>query len=136
MTDVLGALNRGTGKILGSFREIPAESFAAAKKVIEKLKKLGFRGCTLFGQPGEPLLGLPVAAGKVGLVVLGGLNPSAGLEEAGLVSDSCALAVLQDYEALSPLEMIVELNEPARSPAPPVYSPFREPLGHLSTPPG
>jgi len=111
MTDVLGALRRGTGKILGSFWEIPAESLCEARKVNKKLKKLGLHGCILFGQPGESLLGLPVTDGKVGLVVLGGLNPSAGLEEAGLVSDSYALAALHDYLALNPLETLAEYND-------------------------
>jgi len=135
MTDVLGTLSCGTGKILGSFREIPAESFRTAKTILERIRKIGFHGCILFGQPGESLLGLPVADGKVGMVVLGGLNASAGLEEAGLVSHSCALAVLQDYGVLSPLETLLALGEPARALPPPVYSPFRPPLGHIGTPP-
>ncbi len=135
MTDVLSVLDHGTGRILGSFREIPAESLSNAKKVIEKLKKLGFRSCILFGQPGEALLGLPVMDGKVGLVVIGGLNPSAALEEAGLVSDSSALAMLQDYMALSPMENYIREKDVKRSPASCEYSPSREITQNVGYPP-
>jgi repressor of nif and glnA expression len=57
MTDVLSVLDLGAERS----RELqgnPADSLSNAKKVNEKLKKLGFRSCILFGQPGESLLGL------------------------------------------------------------------------------
>ncbi|OPY10416.1 MAG: Ribonuclease R winged-helix domain protein [Syntrophus sp. PtaB.Bin001] len=135
MTDVLSVLDLGTGKILGSFREIPAESLSDAKKVNEKLKKLGFQSCILFGQPGKSLLGLPVTDGKVGLVVIGGLNPSAALEEAGLVTDGQALAMLQDYVALSPIETFIKKKAVTRSPAISEYSPSREISQNFAYPP-
>lgn len=104
MTDVLGTLRYGTGRILGSFREIPEISLRDAKKVNEQMKQCGFGGIILFGQPGQPLLGLPVTTGKVGMVVLGGLNPIAALEEAEIPTENHALATLVDYADLSPIE--------------------------------
>ncbi len=103
MTDVLGAVHDGTGRVLGSFREIPANSLLAAKVFHEKLRNVGIPSPIIFGQPNEPLLGLPVTEGKVGLVVLGGLNPNAGLEEAGLGSDSRAMATLYDFIGMNPI---------------------------------
>ncbi len=104
MTDVLGVLRYGTGRILGSFREIPEISLRDARRVNEEMKRCGFGGIILFGQPGRHLLGLPVTTGKVGMVVLGGLNPVAALEEAGIPTKNQALATLVDYPDLSPIE--------------------------------
>ena len=135
MTDVLGAIFRGTGKILGSFREIPADSLCEARKIHEKLKKLGCRSSIFFGQPGEPLLGLPVTDGKAGMVVLGGLNPSAALEEAGLASDSSALALLYDYPALSSVETLSGLYGFEMHAAPSSYPQSKDALRHPDYPP-
>lgn len=135
MTDVLGALRRGTGKILGSFREIPIESLGEAEKINKRMKRPGFRSCIFFGQPGEPLMGLPVTEGKVGMVVLGGLNPIAGLEEAGLVFDTRSIAMLQDYLSLSPVDMFTEDRDLERRLVPSLYPNTKETpqnIGYLS----
>jgi HTH-type transcriptional regulator, global nitrogen regulator NrpRI len=102
MTDVLGVLRRGTGKLLGSFREIPEASVSQARNINDKLKAHGFSGVILFGQPNQALLGIPVTTGKAGMVVLGGLNPIAALEEARISSQSKAMAALTDYSAMRP----------------------------------
>jgi repressor of nif and glnA expression len=104
MTDVLGAVNSGDGRILGSFREIPEVSLADAKRLHVRMTQQGFGGIILFGQTNEPLLGVPVAAERAGVVVLGGLNPIAALEEAGIALESHAMAMLIDYSALSPVD--------------------------------
>jgi HTH-type transcriptional regulator, global nitrogen regulator NrpRI len=104
MTDVLGTLKSGTGRILGSFREIPEVSLPDARRLDEKMKEAGFDGIILFGKPGEQLLGIPVTAGRVGLVVLGGLNPVTVLEEAEIPTESHAMATLADYLELSAVQ--------------------------------
>jgi hypothetical protein len=104
MTDVLGTLKSGNGRILGSFREIPEVSLTEARRLNEKMKEAGFDGIIVFGKPGEQLFGMPVNAGRVGLVVLGGLNPVAALEEAEIPTESHAMATLADYMELSPVQ--------------------------------
>jgi repressor of nif and glnA expression len=47
--------------------------------------------------PNQPLFGIPVGEGRTGLVVMGGLNPAAALEEAGLNSENRSLAGLLEY---------------------------------------
>jgi hypothetical protein len=51
----------------------------------------------------EPLLGMPVPAGKAGMLVLGGLNPVAALREAGIPAESFSMAALCAYAALVPV---------------------------------
>lgn len=106
MTDVLGSLQSGTGRILGSLREIPEVSLSYAKSLNEKMKGFGFGDTILFGQPDAPIMDVPVSNGKVGMVVLGGLNPIAALEEAQIATESHAMATLCDYAALSSPETV------------------------------
>jgi HTH-type transcriptional regulator, global nitrogen regulator NrpRI len=117
MTDILGALQYGTGRILAGFREIPETSIEGAKRAVRKLEKTGLRGNVLFGNPGEPLLGVPVAPHKAGMVVLGGLNPIAALVEAGIAEETLTMASLYEYSDMSPLANPMEGPFPFSRPA-------------------
>ena len=112
MTDVLGALRFGMGRVLGSFREIPDVGLEKAKQVVREIEKIGFRGRILFGKPGQMLLGIPVTPGKAGLVVLGGLNPAAAIMEAGIEEETHAMAAVHDYSEMSPIQN--PANRPSR----------------------
>jgi len=103
MTDVLGALRFGMGRVLGSFREIPDGGLEEAKRVVKEMEKIGFGGRILFGRPGQALLGIPVTPDKAGLVVPGGLNPAAALMEAGIAEETHAMAAVYDYSGMSPV---------------------------------
>ncbi len=118
MTNVLGALETGSGLILGSYREIPENSVADAKDVFARMARHGFGGIVLFGRPGEPFLGIPATNGKVGLVVLGGLNVNAALEEAGVSDSSQAMATLCEYPLLSSIESLERAYLPEKTSSP------------------
>ena len=108
MTDYTGAVKNGNGMIGVSFREVPA---GARERVIElagRLKEAGLGGFLSIGWPGQPLLGIPVSEGRVGLVLIGGLNPIAILEENGIRSNYRALATYAQYSALFGYEELVE----------------------------
>ena len=85
---------------------LKAEGFGVLTRIDfdKKMKETGFDGIILFGKPGEQLLGVPVTAGRVGLVVLGGLNPVTALEEAEIPTESHAMATLADYLELSAVQ--------------------------------
>ncbi len=100
MTDVLSSLKGNSGRILASFREIPVVCMEEAKELAESMAALGIRGILLIGSPNKPLLDIPVGIDKVGMVVVGGLNPIAGLEESGIPTESKAMSTLYDYSKL------------------------------------
>jgi len=100
MTDVTGAVKKGSGKILASFREIPVVCLDEAKKLEQKIADRGIGGILLIGQPNTPLLGVPVGIDKVGMVIVGGLNPVAAIEESGLSTESRAMSTLYRYAEL------------------------------------
>jgi HTH-type transcriptional regulator, global nitrogen regulator NrpRI len=101
MTNVIGALKNNSGNILASFREIPVVSAGRAEKLCEKMVKKGFDGIILFGKPNQPLLDIPVNVDKVGMIVAGGLNPIAAVEESGICTENHAMSTLYEYSKLT-----------------------------------
>lgn len=100
MTDVLGAVKNHSGKILASFREIPVVSLERARQLSEELRKKGIGGILMIGNPNQPLLEMPVAVDKAGMIIVGGLNPLAALEEAGIQTVSKAMSTLYRFSDL------------------------------------
>jgi HTH-type transcriptional regulator, global nitrogen regulator NrpRI len=100
MTDYMGAIRTGSGRIGASFREFPAESRSTVEQLAEKLRRIGLGGLMRVGQPGQSLFEIPVSEGRVGAIVIGGLNPVSILEETGIRAYSRALAGLIDFSRL------------------------------------
>ena len=100
MTEYAGAIATGNGRIGVGFREMPADSRDKVISLIQELKDVGLGGFLMVGWPGQPLLEIPVIEGRVGAVVIGGLNPAAILEETGIKIKSRALAGMVEYEKL------------------------------------
>jgi repressor of nif and glnA expression len=104
MTDYVGAVSTGSGRIGASFREFPAESRSLVEELAHRLEKVGLGGFVKIGLTGQPLLEIPVGEGRFGAIVIGGLNPVSILEETGIRAYSRALAGLIDYSRLFPYE--------------------------------
>lgn len=100
MTDYLGAIRSGDGRIGASFREFPAESRAVVEELAHKLERVGLGGFMRIGRPSQPLLEIPVSEGRVGAIVIGGLNPVAIFEETGLRVQSRVMAGIMDFNRL------------------------------------
>ncbi|HUT35119.1 MAG TPA: NrpR regulatory domain-containing protein [Planctomycetota bacterium] len=101
MTTVREAARTGQGVIGASFREIPAVAVPRVRKVCARLAQIGLGGILLVGKPNRPLLEIPVPEGRAGLVVVGGLNPLAAVEEAGIPTRNRALTGLFEFERLT-----------------------------------
>ncbi|MEW6163220.1 MAG: NrpR regulatory domain-containing protein [Nitrospirota bacterium] len=101
MTDVIGVVKNHNGKILASFREIPVVSLEKAKELSAVMKEKGIGGILLLGNPNQPLLEMPVGMDKAGMVIVGGLNPIAALEEAGIPTESKAMSTLYSFSDLT-----------------------------------
>lgn len=102
MTDVSGAVRLQAGRILASFREIPVAGLEQAKVLAKRLAEKGLRGIMLVGSPNRPLLEVPVGIDKAGMVIVGGLNPVAVLEEHNIPTVNTAMSTLCDYSRLIP----------------------------------
>ena len=100
MTDYHRAIEDGNGLIGASFREVPGESRQRLINLGQRLKEIGLGAIMELGLPGQPLLEIPVSYGRVGAIVVGGLNPIAILEEREHRIFSRALAGLLEYDRL------------------------------------
>ncbi len=104
MTDYSNAVKTGSGRIGASFRELPAESRDHVNDLARRLDQVGLGGFISLGWPNQPLLEIPVQQGRVGAIVMGGLNPAGILEERGIKTHSHALATLAEYKTFFPYE--------------------------------
>ncbi len=100
MTDVLGAIKRGTGRILASFREIPVVCLERVKELAKELSKRDMGGILVIGEPNKPVLGVQPGIDRAGIVIVGGLNPVAALEESGIPTESKAMSTLYPFSGL------------------------------------
>lgn len=100
MTSVREVTTSGNGKILANFREIPAFCHPIAEEVIANLKKAGLGGLLLMGNTSEAVCEIPVELNKVGMILLGGLNPVAAAEEAGIEAENHAMSTVMEYQKL------------------------------------
>lgn len=88
MTSYLNVIKVGSGRILANLREIPMLARGSAQDIINQAKKKGLNGVLVLGAPGEPLYGLPVDVNRVGIVVVGGINPLVAAEESGITVET------------------------------------------------
>jgi repressor of nif and glnA expression len=100
MTNYLDVVHTGSGRVGASFREFPAESAEAVEQLAEKLSRIGLGGLVKIGKPGQAVLDIPVSEGRVGAIVIGGLNPVSILEETGVRAYSRAMAGVIDFNRL------------------------------------
>ncbi len=100
MTSVSETAIGGSGKILANFREIPALCHPTAEEVVAKLGEAGLGGLLLMGHTSEPVCEIPVELNRIGVVLLGGLNPVAAAEEAGIEAENHAMSTVIEYQNL------------------------------------
>jgi len=100
MTRVRDAATTGNGRILANFREIPAEAKPLVEKTRAQLKQAGIDGVIRLGEASEPVCQIHVGLNKVGMVLLGGLNPLAAAEELGIQADNFSESGTIDFERL------------------------------------
>ncbi len=109
MTSVSEAARTGNGKILANFREIPAPARSIAEEVITSLKEAGIVGVYALGNTSEPICQIVIGLNRVGMVLLGGLNPVAGAVEAGIEVENIAESGMIDFEQLVSFWQLYEL---------------------------
>ena len=101
MTSVSQAAKTGSGKILANFRQLLAPSRAIVEEKVAMLKEAGIKGVYLLGNTSEPLCQIPVGLNRVGMVLLGGLNPLAAVSEAGIEVENTGESGLIEFEELT-----------------------------------
>jgi repressor of nif and glnA expression len=100
MTSVGEVVRNRKGMILANFREIPAPARSMVVEKLEQLELAGISGVFVLGNTSEPVCQISVGLNRVGLVMLGGLNPMAAAVEAGIEIENLAESGLIEYNQL------------------------------------
>jgi repressor of nif and glnA expression len=101
MTSVGQVTRSGDGKVLANFREIPALCRGITEEVVARLKEAGLGGLLAMGNTSEPVCETTVELNRIGMILIGGMNPVAAAEEAGIEADSHAMSTVVDYRDLT-----------------------------------
>ena len=110
MTSVGQVVKNGQGSLLANFHEIPAICRPKAGDISLKLNKAGMNGIFIIGGVSEPVCEMPVEPGRAGMVVIGGLNPLAAVQEAGIEVESHAMSALIEYKKFVPFEELYKIK--------------------------
>jgi HTH-type transcriptional regulator, global nitrogen regulator NrpRI len=104
MTSVNQVVQEGEGKILANFREIPALSRSLVDGVIDDFARVGINGVLSVGSIGHPICQTHVDVNKIGMILVGGLNPVAAAYEKGFDVDNKAMSTVMEFEKLHDIE--------------------------------
>ena len=108
MTAVREVARTGNGKMLANFREIPAMCRPIAEGVVAKLKEAGLEGLMVMGNTSEPVCEMPVEVNRIGMILIGGLNPVAAVEEAGIEAENHAMSTVIEYQRLKKFQEVID----------------------------
>ncbi len=100
LTSVTDMINTGTGKILANLREVPMSARDKIEHVLDSLMGAGFSCILDVGEPNNDILGIQVGREKLGIVVIGGTNPMAYVQENGLEINTQELSILIDIDEM------------------------------------
>jgi repressor of nif and glnA expression len=100
MTSVSKVVSGGEGKIMATYREIPAPCQPIAEKTISRLREAGIGGVLTMGGISEPVCEIPVELNRIGIILLNGLNPVAAAMEAGIEVENYGMSTVIEYKNL------------------------------------
>ena len=100
MIDFSNITESNFGRIGANLFEIPSEARRQTVRIVGRLEKIGLGNLLKLSYPEHPLLEIPINAGRVGGIAIGGLNPIAALIENGLDVVSHAVSDITDFNSL------------------------------------
>jgi repressor of nif and glnA expression len=107
MTSVLKVAKEGEGKILATYREIPALCQPIVDKTVAKLNEAGLGGLLVMGGTSEPVCEIPVELNRVGIILVNGLNPVAAAVEAGIEVENHGMSTTIEYKNLVNFQEVI-----------------------------
>jgi repressor of nif and glnA expression len=107
LTSVSDMLTSGSGKILANLREITMNAREAVEEVLDELVSAGFGGILEVGEPNSDILGVSLERDHFGVVVVGGTNAEAVVQEQGFKMDTHAMSTLIDVNEMVHIDQLV-----------------------------
>ncbi|MDI3485398.1 MAG: global nitrogen regulator NrpRII [Methanolobus sp.] len=107
LTSVMSMLKTGSGKILANLREAPMVARDIIDSTLADMVDAGINGILEVGEPNTRILDVPVERDHLGIVVIGGTNPMAIVQEHGIPIRTNAMSTLIDINKLSHINDLV-----------------------------
>jgi global nitrogen regulator NrpRII len=103
LTSIKDMTRTGSGKILANFREVPMTAKDEVDHIINRLLTAGFYGILEVGEPNTPVLGVDVDRDHMGVIITGGTNPMAAVQESGIPIITKAIKGTLDFREMKKL---------------------------------
>ncbi|AGB50233.1 hypothetical protein Metho_2067 [Methanomethylovorans hollandica DSM 15978] len=100
VTSVTEMLKTGSGKILANLREAPLAARDDIDRILSDMMDAGITGILEVGEPNTRILDVPVERDHLGIVVIGGTNPMAIVQEHGIGIKLNAMSNVVDIKEL------------------------------------
>ncbi|MEM0499374.1 MAG: NrpR regulatory domain-containing protein [Methanothrix sp.] len=96
---VMDAVRTGSGKVLANVREVPVSALEDAARILERARSIV--GRIVVGDPGDDVLGCPVAPGRIGIAICAGVNAPVAVSECGVRIRTSPISALIPCEEMS-----------------------------------
>ena len=107
LTSVTQMLRTSSGNILANLREGPLAARDAIERTLSDLVDAEFSGILEVSEPNTSILNVPVERDHLGIVVIGGTNPMAAVQEYRIPIHINAMSTLIDINELSHISEVV-----------------------------
>lgn len=106
LTSITQVLRTSNGNILANLRECPMAARDYIERTLSDLVDVGFSGILEVSEPNTSILDVPVERDHLGIVVIGGTNPMAAVQEHGIPIHTNAMSTLIDIGELTHIEEV------------------------------
>lgn len=107
LTSVTQMLRTSSGNILANLREGPLAARDVIERTLSDLVDAEFSGILEVSEPNTSILNVPVERDHIGIVVIGGTNPMAAVQEYGIPIHTNAMSTIIDINELSHISEVV-----------------------------
>ncbi|MBN1134215.1 MAG: DUF128 domain-containing protein [Methanosarcinaceae archaeon] len=107
ITSVTDVMRTGSGKLLANLREVPMVARDDTERILSDLVDSGFSGIMEVGEPNTSILDMPVERDHFGVVVIGGTNQMAIVQEQCIPIKINAMSTLVNFEKMRRIEELV-----------------------------
>jgi repressor of nif and glnA expression len=107
LTDLLGMMRTGNGRILGNLQEAPMLALDVIEEVLDLLALAEFTGVLMLGEPNMNVLGVSVERDHVGIALVGGTNLVAAARESGIEVEHESISDLTEVSEMKHIEELI-----------------------------
>jgi repressor of nif and glnA expression len=107
LTDIMGMMRTGNGRILGNLQEAPMVARDRIEETLETLASAEFTGVLELGEPNMNVLGVSVERDHVGIALVGGTNLVAAARECGIDVEHESISDLTEISEMKHIEELI-----------------------------